>query len=84
MNLDCTQNANEMNDQPNARQQPLVGFTLEKVNTASDAAKRAKANVDEIIWHKLEREEIIRRVAMVSSDIATVICELNDAKLAGK
>jgi len=77
-------NADEMNDEPNSRQQSLVGYTLEKVNMASDCAKRAKSNIDEIIWHKLDREETIRRVAMVASDLATVISELANAKLAGK
>ena len=84
MTAKCKQNAIEMKDEPNKRQQPLVGFTLDSVNTASDCAKRAKANVDEIIWHQLDREETIRRVAMVASDLATVISELANAKLAGK
>jgi hypothetical protein len=33
---------------------------------------------------QLDREETIRRVAMVASDLATVISELANAKLAGK
>jgi hypothetical protein len=33
---------------------------------------------------ELDREETIRRVAMVASDLATVISELANAKLAGK
>lgn len=84
MMLDCARNADEMNDQPNARQQPLVGFTLDKVNSAHDLAKRAQANLNEIIWHRLEKEEIYRLIAMINSDLSGVICELNDAKLAGK
>ena len=77
-------NVTEMNDEPNSRQQPLVGFTLEKVKTAREYAGRAKKNADEILWHRLEREEIIRCAAMVASDLATVIKELSDAQLAGK
>ena len=81
---DCISIAAEMNDQPNSRQQPLVGFTLDKVNGAHDLAKRAQANLNEIIWHRLEKEEIYRLIAMINSDITGIICELNDAKLAGK
>lgn len=81
---DCTLIDTEMNDQPNARQKPLVGLTLLKVNTAHDLAKRAQANLNEIIWHRLEKEEIYRLIAMINSDITGIICELNDAKLAGK
>lgn len=84
MTLNCKENAAEMNDQPNSRQQPLVGFTLDKVNSAHDHAKRAQANLNEIIWHRLEKEEIYRLIAMINSDISGVICQLNDAKLAGK
>ena len=84
MNDECKSNDAEMNNEPNACQQPLVGFTLEKVNTAADAAKRAQANLNEIIWHRLEKEEIYRLIAMINSDITGIICELNDAKLAGK
>lgn len=81
---ECRLNADEMNEEPNSRQAPLVGYTLEKVKTAQEYAGRAKSNANEIIWHNLDREEIIRRVAMVVSDISTVIDELANARLAGK
>ena len=77
-------NVTEMNDKPNSRQQPLVGYTLEKVVTAQDCLGRAQSNINEIIWHRPDREETIRRIAMVASDLGMAVAELSNARLAGK
>lgn len=84
MTIECNRNDSEMNEEPNSRQAPLVGYTLEKVKTAREYAGRAQENINEIIWHRLDSEEIVRRTAMVASDLSTVIKELSNALLAGK
>ena len=84
METECNRNVIEMNEKPNSRQQPLVGYTLEKVTTAQDCLGRAQTNINEIIWHRPDREETIRRIAMVASDLGMAVAELSNARLAGK
>jgi len=70
--------------EPSRDQQPLVGFTLDRVKMAQDCLGRAQSNINEIIFHSITREETIKRIAMVASDLGTAITELANARLAGK
>jgi transcription initiation factor IIE alpha subunit len=83
MNDECNPNADEMNDEPNSRQQPLVGYTKIKVQNAEDHALYALKFLDEIIYHRITTEEIIRNAAIGIAEVHKVIDELKNAKLAG-
>ena len=84
MSLDCNQNDNEMNDEPNPRQQPLVGYTRERVIDAEDHARYALKFLEEIVYHRITPEEIIRNAAIGITEVHKILDELANAKLAGK
>jgi len=72
-----------MNENPNPRQLPLVGFTREKVLSAEDHARFALKQLDEIIRHRLSNEEVLRNIAVCTLELQQVIDELAKAQLAG-
>ena len=80
----CAENANQMNDKPDSRQAPLVGFTKECVLSAEDHARYALKYLDEIIYHRLTAEEVIRNTAIAQSEVNKILDLLVKAKLAGK
>ena len=79
----CKPIAEDMNEEPNPRQAPLVGFTKERVNEAEDHARYALKFLEEIVYHRITPEEVIRNAAIGIAEVNKAIEELKKAKLAG-